>query len=485
MPLRGLYDGFKGDAVVNRISRTVTGGALALAMTLGSVVTASAEALATALSHAYTHSGLLEQNRALLRAADEDVALAVSALRPVISWSSDVTRSFGSTASAASGFDFVGSATNTASIGILAEITLYDAGRNRLGVEAAKEAVLATRAALLSVEQQVLLRAATAFMEVRRTTEIVAIRRNNVSVITEELRAARDRFAVGDITRTDVALAESRLAAAESNLASAEGQYMAAVEEYRASVGKRPGALVAPAGLPRIPGDAEQAKAVAVRQHPDMIRVQHLVTANELGIAIAEAAMSPTLSLRGAMNLTENLDNDAASRTGSISLQAGGPIYQGGRLSALVRQAMARRDDARGNLHVVRHNIQQNVGNAYVQLTVARASRAASEAQVRAATVAFRGVREEATLGTRTTLDVLDAEQELLNARANLISAQVDETIAAYSVLASLGELTAASLQLNVPQYDPASYYNLVKAAPVKSRQGAELDRVLRALGKE
>jgi outer membrane protein len=304
-------------------------------------------------------------------------------------------------------------------------------------------------------------------------------------VITEELRAARDRFAVGDITRTDVALAESRLAAAESNLASAEGQYMAAVEEYRASVGKRPGALVAPAGLPRIPGDAEQAKAVAVRQHPDMIRVQHLVTANELGIAIAEAAMSPTLSLRGAMNLTENLDTDAASRTGSISLQAGGPIYQGGRLSALVRQAMARRDDARGNLHVVRHNIQQNVGNAYVQLTVARASRAASEAQVRAATVAFRGVREEATLGTRTTLDVLDAEQELLNARANLISAQVDETIAAYSVLASLGELTAASLQLNVPQYDPASYYNLVKAAPVKSRQGADLDRVLRALGKE
>lgn len=463
----------------------MSGGVIAATLVFGATVSAKAESLADALSGAYTHSGLLEQNRAVLRAADEDVAQAVAALRPVVNWFGDVTRSFGTSASFNTGFRTVGSVSNTASIGILAEITLYDGGANRLGVDVAKESVLATRAALLSVEQQVLFRATQAFMEVRRSTEIVAISRNNVRVITKELRAARDRFEVGDITRTDVALAEARLAAAKSNLAAAEGQYHAAVEEYRAAVGRRPGALVAPAKLPRLPGDVAKAKAVALRQHPDMIRIQHLVTANELGIAVAEAAMKPTVSLRGTLSATENFDTTAFSRGGSLSVEAGGPIYQGGRLSSLVRQAMARRDEARGNLHVVRHNIQQNVGNAYVQLSVARASRAASESQVRAATVAFRGVREEATLGTRTTLDVLDAEQELLDARANLISAQVDETIAAYAVLASLGELTASALHLNVPQYDPAEYYNLVKTAPTKSRQGDQLDRVLRALGKE
>jgi outer membrane protein len=460
-------------------------GALAVALTFAAGFAAKAESLASALTNAYTHSGLLEQNRAVLRAADEDVAQALAALRPVISWSGDVTRSFGTSRSANTGFRSVGSASNTATIGVLAEITLYDGGSNRLTLDAAKEAVLSTRASLLSVEQQVLFRAVQAFMDIRRTTEIVAISQNNVRVIARELRAARDRFEVGDVTRTDVALAEARLAAAESNLASAEGEYLAAVEEYRAAVGRKPANLVSPTKLPRIPGDVEKAKAIAVRQHPDMIRVQHLVTANELGIAIAEAAMSPTLSLRGSLSVTENFDTSANSRGGSISLRAGGPIYQGGRLTSLVRQAMARRDEARGNLHVVRHNIQQNVGNAYVQLSVARASREASESQVRAATVAFRGVREEATLGTRTTLDVLDAEQELLDARANLISAQVDEMIAAYAVLSSIGELTASALQLKVPQYDPTEYYNLVKNAPPKSKQGEDLDRVLRALGKE
>lgn len=466
-------------------SRALAGGAVSVALIFGGGAAARAESLAEALAGAYTHSGLIEQNRAVLRAADEDVAQAISELRPVVSWSGNVTRSFGRSSSQSTGFTTVHSASNTAAIELLAEITLYDGGANRLGVEAAKESVLATRAELLSVEQEVLFRAVQAFMNIRRTTEIVAISQNNVRVITKELRAARDRFEVGDVTRTDVALAEARLAAAQSNLAAAEGQYHSAVEEFRAAVGRKPGALVAPSRHPRLPGNVEQAKAAAVRQHPDMIRIQHLVTANELGIAIAEAAMKPTVSLRGTAGLSGDFDTSAYSNSGSISLRAGGPIYQGGRLSSLVRQAMARRDEARGLLHVTRHGIQQNVGNAYVQLSVARASRAASEAQVRAATVAFRGVREEATLGTRTTLDVLDAEQELLDARANLISAQVDESIASYAVLASLGELTAEALQLDVPKYDPSEYYNLVKSAPARSKQGDKLDRVLRALGKE
>ena len=183
--------------------------------------------------------------------------------------------------------------------------------------------------------------------------------------------------------------------------------------------------------------------------------------------------------------MTEGLDTDRFTRGGSIGLEAGGPIYQGGRLTSLVRQSMANRDSARGQLHQVIDQVSQNVGNAYAQFRIAQASLESSDRQVRAATVAFRGVREEAALGARTTLDVLNAEQELLNARSARISAQVDEGIAAYRVLSTLGRLTATDLKLNVQQYDPVSYYNLVKDGPIqKSQQGQQLDRVLKALGK-
>lgn len=448
-----------------------------------------ADTLAEALVGAYKHSGLIEQNRALLRAADEDVAQAVADLRPVISWAGNVTREFGTNRAfnnQAGDFVTAGFVTNKTGINLIGELTLYDGGANRLGVEAAKEAVLATRSQLLSIEQQVLLRGVSAFMEVRRAMENVELADNNIRVIRQEVRAARDRFDVGEVTRTDVALAEARLAAAVSAQAAANGQLVSAQEEYRAAVGKRPGNLVAPTSLPRLPGNVDSAKAQAVRAHPDLAAVQHQVSANEIAIKIAEASMRPTVALEGRIGVTEDFDNEAYTHGGSIGLTAGGAIYSGGKLRSIVRQARANRDATRGQLHVSRHAIQQNVGVAFVQLEVARASTASFQSQVRAAKVAFRGVREEAKLGARTTLDVLDAEQELLDAHANLISAQVDETIAAYTILASMGQLTAKSLQLNVPQYDPSQYYNLVKGAPsAVSKQGRDLDRVLRALGKE
>ncbi|MDA7426528.1 TolC family outer membrane protein [Thalassococcus lentus] len=460
---------------------------------------AQAETLADALTSAYRHSGLLEQNRATLRAADEDVAQAIAALRPVVSWAGDVTRTFGVTGAfrpsttfvggipvTTSQFSAAGSASTTASINVLAQITLFDGGRNRLGIDVAKEAVLATRAGLVSAEQQVMFRAVQAFMEMRRAIETVALRQNNVRVIRQELRAARDRFEVGEVTRTDVSLADARLSAARSALAAAEGQLQIAIEEYRAAIGRKPGKLVAPRGLPRLPANVENAKAIALRNHPEMVRAQRLVAANELGIALAEAAVSPTVTLDGRYGITENIGARGYNRGGSIGLNASGPIYSGGALNSAVRQARAERDAARGSLHTARHDIAQAVGNAYAQLRVASASRDAFEDQVRASTVAFRGVREEAKLGARTTLDVLDAEQELLDARASLVSAQVDEMIAGYAVLFTLGQLTADDLGLDVPRYDPAEYYNLVKDAPAKlSKQGRELDRVLRAIGKD
>jgi outer membrane protein len=374
---------------------------------------------------------------------------------------------------------------NTVSASLIAELTLFDNGQSKLSIETAKEAVLATRQQLVSVEQQVLLSAVEAYLEVRRAIENVALRQNNVRLITQELRAARERFEVGEVTRTDTSLAEARLAAARSQLAAAEGALTVAREQYLAIVGRLPGGLQPLRGLPALPGSVESAKSIAVRNHPQVRSVQHQVAAAELNILRAEAAMKPTVRLSGRLTVTEGADTDRFTRGGSIGLEAGGPIYQGGRLTSLVRQAMANRDSARGQLHQVIDQVTQNVGNAYAQLRIAQASLESTERQVRAATVAFRGVREEAALGARTTLDVLNAEQELLNARSARISAQVDESIAAYRVLSTLGRLTATDLQLNVQQYDPVSYYNLVKESPIqKSKQGQQLDRVLKSLGK-
>lgn len=468
----------------NSIKRAVIGAALAMV----SLSAAQAETLGEALTGAYMSSGLIEQNRAVLRAADEDVAQAVAALRPVVSWTTTASRRYGTNGSFnAFGALVESDARNqTFSIEIAAQATLYAGGANLLGIEAAKQSVLATRSSLIGVEQDVLLQGVSAFMEMRRAIENVALRENNVRVIGEELRAARDRFEVGEVTRTDVALAEARLASAQSDLAAAQGSLAIATEAYIAAVGRAPVNPVAPTSLPSLPAGEAGAKAIALRNHPDIISAQHQVAAADLSVRIAEAALGPNVTLRGTYGRTENFDDDSFTRGGTVSLTTSIPLYQGGQLASLVRDARASRDQSRAGLHLTRIAVEQSVGNAYAQLRVAQATTEAVRAEVAAATVAFRGVREEATLGARTTLDVLDAEQELLDARARQVSAQVDETIAAYAVLASIGQLTASDLRLPVPDYDPAAYYNMVKDAPAAiSKQGLELDRVLRALGKE
>jgi outer membrane protein len=444
--------------------------ALVFGAFLAAPLTAKAETLADAMAAAYENSGLLEQNRALLRAADEDVAQAVASLRPVLNWQ------FGVTAQRPTSLfqDEI-----SAQLSVLGELVLWDAGRGELAVEAQKEIVLATRERLLGVEQEVLLRVVQAYMNIRRTSEFVALRESNVRLITQELRAAQDRFDVGEVTRTDVALAEARLAAARSFLAAEQGELARAQAEYVAAVGRAPGGGLVPASAAAIDRTLADAQGLAQQRHPAIREAQHTVTAAELNIAAAEAGMDPTFAM--STRLTVDEQGDLSSNLG---LTLSGPIYQGGRLSSLVRQFQARRDAARSGLLLAADNVQQNVARAWSFLEAARASREASERQVRAATVAFNGVREEATLGARTTLDVLNAEQELLDARANLIAAQVDETIASYTVLSAMGVLTARDLNLNVQLYDPAAYYNLVRDAPtVTSEQGRALDRVLESIG--
>ncbi|AXI45855.1 transporter [Sulfitobacter sp. SK012] len=467
--------------VRKQIGRAIAAGTICV----GLAVPAQADTLADALVGAYTHSGLLDQNRALLRAADEDVAIANSALKPIISWSADITQTFGRSRSAVSVLGRQNINNTEASISLIADLLVYDFGATAFGIEATKETVLATRDTLLAIEQDVLLRAVAAFMGVIEAYEFVELADNNQRVLAEELRAAQNRFEVGEVTRTDVALAEAQLASARSNQANAKGNLQISIEEYRNVVGRKPGRLSALPRLPNLGGDVEAAKGIAVRFHPSLRAVQHQVAAAELRIRQAEANMKPTIGLEGRLSVIETLDTDAYQNQGVVGLNIGGPIYRGGLLSAQVRQATANRDAQRGNLHRVRHDIQQGVGQSYAQLDSARASLAATAEQIRAARIAFQGVREEATLGARTTLDVLDAEQSLLDAEAARISAQSQLYISAYSVLSSKGQLTARDLGLPVQIYDPAEYYNLVKDSPTnRSKQGQQLDRVLRKLQK-
>lgn len=441
------------------------GLAAVLAVSINFMTPAGAETLADALTYAYNNSGLLDQNRALLRAADEDVAQAVGNTLPVIQWAANASRNSVSDAT-------------TATAAISGSYVLHDAGAGSLAIEVQKELVLGARQALINVEQTVLLDAVSAFMDVLADKEYLTLRQSNVRLIAQELRASKDRFDVGEVTRTDVALAEARLASAQSLLAAAEGSLARSNEAFNAAVGRRPGALASVSTAP-VSRSLSEAKAFALRNHPSLIEAQHGVSAAELAIRVAEASMAPKTTLTGRVGIDQ--DSNIASE---IGINVGGVIYAGGTLSSNVRQLMASRDRTRAGLHLTSATIEQQVGNAYSFLEVARSSIQAYNLQIKAARVAFDGIREEATLGARTTIDVLNAEQELLTAQADLIGARSEEVKASYQVLAAMGLLTADHLRLPVQQYDPAAYYNLVKDAPtITSDQGQALDRILKAIG--
>jgi outer membrane protein len=437
---------------------------------------AQAETLSDAFIAAYKNSNLLDQNRALLKAADEDVAIAVGTLQPVVNFT------IASTFQHTERDNFFGVRQSADSLGttmtLSAEMTLIDFGRNRLAIEVAKESVLATREALVNVEQGVLLDAVTAYVNVRLSTEIVDLRQNNLRVLTEQLRAAQDRFDVGEITRTDVALAESRLASSRASLASAQGDLLTARESYKAATGAYPGNLQALPPTPKTARTQDAATEIALRTHPRIRQSQREVAIAGLNVQRAKAAMEPTLTANAGIRL-----DDAGNETDSFGLNLNQTLYAGGRLSAALRQNLAREEASRSALLQNGVLVGQAVGNAWSNLLVTTASIDASQRQIVAAQTAFDGVREEATLGARTTLDVLDAEQELLDAKANKLRAEAQRYVGVYSLLSAMGLLTADHLQLGIVTYDPAAYYNVVKDAPVHSNQGAALDRILKRLG--
>lgn len=455
--------------VRNGIGSMLTGAVLALGLALP----AGAESLADALVAAYRNSNLLEQNRALLRAADEDVQQAISALYPVVTFAATALRHTESTPDYALSF------------GITASIPLVDFGRGRRSIDLAREAVLSTRSALVVIEQNVLLGAVSSYMGLYSKLQALQLQRSNVGVISESLRAARERFELGDSTRTDVALAEARLAAARSALAAAEGDVAIYREQYNLAVGQYPTELMAPPHLPHLPATLAEAQDIARRNHPAIMQAQHEVAAADIATEIAGLQHLGTVtgSLTASTGIAQ-IDPAPSVTTGDVSASVtySVPLFTAGRLASVERQGAARGQAQRANLHQTVAIVQQSVAASWAQLQIARATLSAGDLQIQAAQSAYDAVRAEADLGSRTTLDVLDAEQELLDARSSRIVAAANVQLAAYSLLSSMGQMTVRALNLGIPTYDVEAYGATLRHEPPRetvSEQGQRLDRIM------
>ena len=433
---------------------------------------AAADTLEWALVQAYQNNPSLNAQRASLRATDENVPQALSGYRPKLS----VTASGGyNFQNATSIFPLAGFLTTTQfaqtfysrTVGATGTYTLYNGMQTANRTRQAESQVDAARETLRVTEQQVLLDAATAYMNLLRDGAVLDLQRRNVEVLTEQLKQTRDRFNVGEVTRTDVAQAESRLAAGRSQLLAAQSQYVTSRATYRRVIGVEPGSLAPGTPVDRLsPSVLAKAITQGEAQSPSVLAAAYGVDVAELAVKISEGALYPSLSVAGSVLQGSNpafevIKSTQASLVGQLTV----PIYQGGAEYSAIRQSKETLGQQRLSLDINRDQARATVVQSWGQLDAAKAQIESTTAQVNAAEIALNGVREEARVGQRTTLDVLNAQQELVNARVALVTAQHDRVVASYTLLAAVGALSMQRLGLNVLIYDPMVHYQQVRDA--------------------
>ena len=419
-----------------------------------------AETLREAIALAYQTNPSLLAQRANQRALDESIVQARAGLRPRldVTLSSSHTQSYGDMA----GFD---GDSASASIGL--SQTLWSGGRIGHGITAAEAEILAGRENLRDIEQTVLASVIQAYADVLRDTEVLRIRQSNLGVLQRQLEEASARFEVGEITRTDVAQSEARLAQSEADLANAQAQLSVSRASYAAVVGQSPGDLAPMPALPGVPADFDAALDVALLDNPGIRAAAYNLRAAEAKVAAAKAEYMPSARLTASYG-GSNTDFDRIGDIGDTTrLTAGAtvsvPLFTGGLNSSRVAQALERANVAQINVEGERRNTLQSVSSAYAQALSARSSLDAGTEAVRAATVAAEGVRQEAQVGLRTTLDVLNQELELRNAEVTLASARRNEYVAQANLLAAMGRLEGADLDPTLTIYNPADNYDRVR----------------------
>lgn len=439
------------------------GGAVSAALGAGllAALPAWGESLSDAMVDTWLLSPELAAQRADVKIQSERAVQAAAQRRPQIEGTLDAAARIGD-------FELLGNVDEfvfPTTVALSLFQPLYTGGQIENAREAAEKRITAQEAVLVSVEQQVLLAAVTAYVNVRRDIEFVEISLNNVRVLEELLDAAEERFAVGEVTRTDVEQARARLAAARGLLAAQRGALEASRQAYLRVVGHYPGELAPPPPLPDLPDGREHAVTLALRNDPLVLAA--LVERDAAGsdVRAAIGALLPQVSLQAQLQRQDTFRDDLPHiEQGVVGVNVTLPLYSGGADYAEVRAAQAAVEGRAADITVARRDAIQAVGVAWSNLEVARANIQAGIVEVQAAELAFEGVREEAKVGARTTLDVLDTEQDLLDARGDLVAARRDEYVAAFELLAAMGLLTADHLGLEVESDRvAASYYARVK----------------------
>ncbi|MGV7029877.1 TolC family outer membrane protein [Methylobacterium symbioticum] len=443
-----------------RLTAPAVAAGFAAALTLASP--ALSETLESALAKAYGGNPQLNASRALTRVRDEDVAIAVSGYRPTaaVNVQAGVTQQGGNLAGTN-----IDQLLKPASAGLVVNQTLFNGFQTDNNTRRAESGVYGQRETLRFTEMSVLFSAVQAYMNVLSDTATLELRRNNVEVLEEQLRQTRDRFNVGEVTRTDVAQAEARLAGARADVSAAESALRTSIGIYRQNVGVEPRQLAPGRPLDRyVPANLDQAISVGLREHPQVLSAFHAVDAAEAQVKVFEGTLYPTLSVQGQVQQAydqqiANTSGYAASILGRLTI----PLYQGGQEYAQIRQAKETVGQRRIEAEQVRDQVRAQIVDFWGRLEAAKARVIASQAQVQANEVALNGVREEARVGQRTTLDVLNAQQELLNARVNLITAQRDRVIFSYGVVQAIGRLTVRFTAVPVAAYSPKTHFDQVK----------------------
>ena len=441
------------------MSRHLLIGSLSLALLAG---TASADTLREALVSTYANNPTLTAQRESLRSTDTTVAIARAAGRPQVSATVGVNRDL-----TQSGVFVRDSKGPYITGGVDLGYPLFSGGSVRNSIEAAKVRVDAARATLRAVEGDVFTEAVAAYMDVIRDRAIVELNANQVRVLTTNLEATRDRFQIGDITRTDVAQSEARLSLGRANLATVQGRLLASEENYRRIIGRRPDALQPPPPLPPLPATADQAVQIALAGNPDLLAITRQGDAAGFDVRTARASRLPTVSAVASGDYAKTIGGSSIGPSSGTATSVGVsgriPLYQGGLPAARIRQAQAIEGQTLEQRIATERAVVATTRSAFATYQAAQNAIASNQVAVSANELALEGARAENSVGTRTILDVLNAEQELLNAQVQLVSVRRDAYVAGFQLLNAMGQAEADDLGLDGgPLYDPLGNYRRV-----------------------
>jgi outer membrane protein len=454
--------------------RTLLFGALAatfLLMALMDPAPASADTIEAALVRAYQTNPQLNAQRATVRSTDENVPQALSGYRPKVALTAsagyqytDTLNTFGGTPTQILKSDVHG--TNAPrSAGLTISQTLYNGNQTANKTRAAESQVSGAREGLRVLEQTILLAAATIYMDYLRDAAIVEVQRSNVRVLDQTLKQTRDRFNVGEVTRTDVAQSEAQLAAGQTQLLAAEATLITTKANFRRIIGNEPAALAPGSPVDRyLPSSLPGAVELSLIENPNVTAAMYGIDVNFLQVKVNEGALLPTVTMQASVQQSYEQQLQTFRTFGASAIaQLSVPVYQGGAEYSLIRQSKETLAQQRLVLEQTRDQTRANTVTAWGQLVAGKAQVASAQAQVTASEIALNGVREEAKAGQRTTLDVLNAQQALVNARVALVTAQHDRVVASYAVLGAVGRLSPQVLNLATTVYDPSVHYQQVR----------------------